>query len=217
MNIDVILADDHPVVRDGIKAVIAAKGHGIKVIGEASNGEELLELAKSSPADVYIIDIAMPLLNGIEVTERLVKRYPKSKVIILTMHDNRVFAERAIECGAKGYLLKEDMAEIVVQAIRDVYDDKIFLSPKISKFIVQGFLGKRYNYTQSKKTIGLTVREKEVLQLIAEGFTTKEISERLKISLNTAHVHRNSILQKLDIHRQADLIRFAIKEGITSL
>jgi DNA-binding NarL/FixJ family response regulator len=217
MNIEVILADDHPIVMDGIKAVIEKIGKGIKVIGEASTGDEVLEMAKAYPADVYILDISMPILNGIEAAGRLIKLDPKSKIIILSMHDNKSFVEKSLECGAKGYLLKENATDEVVHAICEVYKGRIFLSPNVSKYIVQGFLGKRYNYTKDKKTTSLTRKEKEVLQLIAEGFTNKEISRRLNISLNTTHVHRNNIMQKLNIHKQANLIRYAIKEGISQI
>jgi DNA-binding NarL/FixJ family response regulator len=125
--------------------------------------------------------------------------------------------EKSLKCGAKGYLLKDYATEEVVRAIREVYKRRVFLSPNVSKYIVQGFLGKRYSYKQNEKMVDLTRREREILQLIAEGFTNKEISVRLNISLNTAHVHRNNIMQKLDIHKQADLIRYAIREGITKL
>ncbi|UCC94622.1 MAG: response regulator transcription factor [Candidatus Omnitrophota bacterium] len=217
MSIRVIIADDHPVAREGIKAVIERKEKDIEVIGEASNGNGALKMAKNNPADIYILDISMPILNGIETTHRLIKMDPKSKIIILSIHDNRTFVEKVLKCGAKGYVLKENATEELIQAIRQVYSNGFFLSPKISKFIVQGFLGKRHNYAEYKKAVHLTLKEREILQLIAEGFTNKEIARQLKLSLNTAHVHRNNIMRKLDIHRQADLIRYALKEGISQL
>lgn len=217
MDIEVILADDHPIVRDGIKAVIERTGKGIKVIGEASTGEEAVEMARAYPADVYILDISMPILNGIEVADRLMKMDPKSRVIILSMHDSKSFVEKALKTGAKGYLLKENATDEVVHAICEVYKGRVYLSPNISKYIVQGFLGKRRSYKKEEKTVSLTRKEREVLQLIAEGFSNKEIADRLKISLNTTHVHRNNIMQKLNIHKQAGLIRYALKEGISHI
>jgi DNA-binding NarL/FixJ family response regulator len=217
MSIEVILADDHAIVRDGIKALVARKGEDITVIGEASNGKEVLELAKSNPADVYVIDAAMPILNGIETIERLKKIDKNCKIIILSMHDDRNFVEKALKYGANGYILKESATDEIIHAIREVYADKFFLSPKISRFIVDGFLGKRYTNEHDKEVVDLTKREKEILQLIAEGFTNKEIAVQLKLSLNTVHVHRNNIMKKLDIHRQADLVRYALKEGLSHL
>jgi DNA-binding NarL/FixJ family response regulator len=217
MSIEVLLADDHVIVRDGIRAVVEKKGKDIKVIGEASDGRAVLEMAKKNPADVYIIDISMPVLNGIETARKLLKKDPKSKIVILSMHDDRAFVEKAIKCGVKGYILKENATEEILHAIREVYIGRFFLSPKISKYIIQDFLDMRHPREGAGKVINLTEREREILQLIAEGFTNKEIAVKLNISLDTAHVHRNNIMQKLDIHNQAGLIRYALKEGISQL
>jgi len=217
MSIRVMLADDHAVVRDGIKAIVAKKGDGIEVVGEAGDGKELLALAETTPADIYIIDISMPNLNGLEATERLLKRDAKTKVIILSMHDDRAFVEKALKVGAKGYLLKESAPEELIHAIREVWMDRFFLSPKISRYVVQGFLGTNQPRNQQRKTTNLTDREKEILRLISEGSTAKEIAHQLRISVNTVGVHRNNIMRKLDIHKQAELIRYTLKEGISSL
>lgn len=217
MSIKVVLADDHAVVREGIKAILERKGKDIVITGEVSNGKEVIEIAKTNPADVYIIDISMPILNGIETTDRLLKMDPHNKVVILSMHDERSFVEKAFRYGARGYLLKECATEEVIHAIHEVYQGQYYISPKISKFIIQGFLNERSNSISGEKEKSLTRREREVLQLIAEGFSNKEIAKQLKISLNTAHIHRNNIMRKLDIHKQADLVRYAIKEGLTSL
>ena len=217
MSIEVILADDHAVVKDGIKAFFEKKAEDIKIIGEASNGEELLELAKKNPADVYIIDIAMPILDGIETIERLKEIDSKCKIIVLSMHDDKAFVEKALRYGANGYILKEEAAEEIIRAIREVYRNKCFLSPKVSKFVVDGFLGKRNHYEQTKKEFDLTKREKEILHLIVEGFTNKEIAVKLNIALNTVLVHRSNIMKKLDIHKEADLVRYALKEGTSPL
>jgi len=217
MDIKVILADDHEVVRAGIKAVIERKGNDIIIIGEASNGEEVLRIAKSNPADVYVLDIAMPLLNGIETIERLKKIDATCKILILSMYDDRTLVERALKNGANGYLLKETATDEIIHAIQEVYLDRYFLSPNISKYLVEGFLEKQ-NISKQYHTINtLTSREREILQLIAEGFNSKEMSTKLNLSLNTIHVHRHNIMQRLNIHKQADLIRYALKEGISYL
>ena len=217
MNIRIIMADDHAIVREGIRNIIDRKAKDIAIIGEASNGREVLTLAKNNPPDVYVLDIAMPILNGLETIDRLIKMNPNNKIVILSMHDERNLVEKAFRYGSKGYVLKESIAEELIDAIREVYMDRYYLSPKISKFIIQGFLGKRSDQVQDKSVRNLTRREREIIQLIAEGFTSKEIAKALNISLNTAHIHKNNIMQKLDIHKQADLIRYALKEGFSSL
>lgn len=219
MNIKVIIADDHSVVRDGMKAVIDRKGKDIEIIGEASNGREVLDMAKKKPADIYILDISMPILNGIEATERLVKMDPNNKVIIFSIHDDRHLVEKALKSGAKGYILKESATEEVIRAIHEVYRGNCFLSPKISKYVIRGFIGGggRYEYKEKEGFVNLTRREREILQLIAEGYSNPEIAQQLFLSIYTVRAHRNNIMQKLDIHRQADLIRYAIKEGITQI
>ena len=217
MSIKVILADDHAVVRDGIRAILERRDKDIRIIGEAANGTEVLKLAKATPADVYVLDISMPLLNGVETTDRLLQMNPRSKVIILSMHDDRAFVERALACGAKGYVTKESAAEELIHAIREVHRDRFFLSPPISRFVVQGFLRRRQAPASQPPEGELTRREREVLQLIAEGFSNKEIARQLSLSLNTVHVHRNNLMRKLDLHKQADLIRYAVNAGLSSL
>lgn len=217
MTIKVIIADDHTIVREGLKSLIDSMGQDIEIIGEASNGNELLEIAEQKPADVYILDISMPILNGIEATDRLIRMDPENKIIILSRHDNKELVKKALEFGARGYVLKSNTGEELVNAINDVSRGKSFLSPKISSFMVDKFLGKKYHYKKKKKTVELTRREREVLQLIAEGFSNKEIAEKLNISFSTVHVHRSNIMEKLNIHKQAGLIRYAIKEGISGL
>jgi two-component system response regulator NreC len=215
--IKIILADDHPVVRDGLRAVVERKARDIEIIGEATNGKEVLEMAQHRPADVYILDVAMPILNGIEAAERLMKMDPKSKIIMLSIHDEKTFVEKALECGAQGYILKESATEEMIHATYEVYQGRQFLSPGVSKFIVRRVSGKRRHYRRYKEIATFTRREKEILQLIGEGFTNKQIARQLNISFNTVHGHRNHIMAKLGIHKQADLIRYAIKEGISKL
>jgi two-component system response regulator NreC len=217
MSINVVIADDHTVVREGIRAIVESKTKDIKVVGEASNGWEVLKMTRNTPADVYILDVSMPILNGIETTNKLVKKDPKKKIIILSIHDSRAFVEKALKSGAKGYVLKGSATEEIVYAIRHVYNEGFFLSPQISKVMVQKFLNKGNNHKPREKTTELTSKEREILQLITEGFSNKEIARQLRLSSNTVHVHRNNIMRKLDIHKQADLIRYGLKEGISQL
>ncbi len=216
MSIRVLIADNHPVVRDGMRAVIGNEGEGIEIIGEASNGKDVLAMAKRNPVDVYVLEISMPELNGIDTTERLLRMDPKSKVIILSIHDSRSFVEKALKSGAKGYVVKEDATEEMIHAIREVYQGRFYLSPAISKYIVDGFLGRIHDKDECAM-VNLTSREREILQLIAEGHTNKEIARGLGLSLFTVNVHRRNFMRKLDLHKLADLIRYAIKEGISEL
>ncbi len=216
-NIEVYIADDHAVVRDGIKAVLERKSKDIAVTGEASNGNELLEMARRKPADIYLVDISMPVLNGIETAERLVKLNPKSRIIMLSMHDDRVSVEKSLKAGARGFIVKVSTSEEIVKAIKEVYAGRFYLCAAVSKYVVQGFLGQVYPQAAGTKAVSLTPKEREILQLIAEGNSSKDIAKLLSLSLNTVHVHRNNIMRKLDIHKQADLIRYALKEGISHL
>jgi len=222
MSIKVIIADDHAVVIDGIKAVVERKAkNSIDIVGVAMNGIEVLELSKQNPADVYVIDISMPVLNGIETSERLLELQPKSKIIILSMHDERALVEKALKTGAKGYLLKETATEEVIKAIHEVYKDRCYLSPKISKYLVEEFIHKQTSSAQSEESeepaVHLTEREKKILQLIADGSNSRQIAIELDIAFNTVLRHRNNLMRKLNIHSQAGLIRYALKEGLSQL
>lgn len=215
MSIKVVLADDHAIVRDGVRAVLERKGKDMEVVAEISNGKELLDWAAEHDADVYVVDISMPLLNGIESVQRLVKMKPAARVVMLSMYDDRLSVEKALKAGAKGFIVKVSTADEIVDAIREVADGRFYLCSKVSKYIVQGFLGQSGG--RKRDSTGLTPKEKEVLQLIAEGYSSKQIAKTFNLSLNTIHVHRNNIMRKLGIHKQAELVRFAIKEGIAQL
>lgn len=216
MDIRVILADDHAVVRDGIRSVIEKMGKGISVVGEASNGRELLDMAGTTPADVYILDIAMPNLSGMEALDRLIKQQPHSKVLILSMYYEKILVERAFKMGARGYLIKESASEEIVRAIREVYQGRYFLSPRISGYLVQGFLNKDQLESGSMQS-ELTSRQREIIMLISEGLTEKDIARQLGISVHTVHVHKNNIMDRLDIHTKAGLIKYALKMGLVQL
>jgi DNA-binding NarL/FixJ family response regulator len=216
VDIRVLLADDHAVVRDGIKSVIEKMGKGITVVGEAADGRELLELAKTVPADVYVMDIAMPHLSGMETMERLLKKDTQAKVLILSMYYEKILVERAFKSGARGYLIKESASEEIIRAIREVHQGRYYLSPRISGYLVQGFLNPD-SRDSGKLESALTSRQREILMLISEGLTEKEIARQLNISVHTVHVHKNNIMEKLDIHTKAGLIKYALKMGMVQL
>jgi len=215
--IRIILADDHAVVRDGIRAIVEKRAQDISVIGEAADGREVLRLAKETPADIYILDVAMPELNGLETAERLLRMNRKNRIILLSMYDNRAFVEQAINTGVKSYILKESAADDILHAIREVHEGRHYLSPKVSKYADIGVHGRKKPGIAKFDGRRLTSREREVLQLISEGCCNKEIAVKLNRSVNTIHVHRNNLMQKLDLHSQAELVRYALKEGLSQL
>ncbi|MBQ9971784.1 MAG: response regulator transcription factor [Elusimicrobiaceae bacterium] len=216
MKKKIVLADDHAIVRNGVRAVLENLGKDMEVIAEISNGKDLVEFAQNNKADVYVVDISMPILNGIEAVNRIVKQDPEAKVVMLSMYDDRVSVEKSLKAGAKGFIVKVSTADEIVDAIEEVSAGRFYLCSKVSKYVVQGFLGKT-TPRNKRDSSGLTPKEKEVLQLIAEGYSSKDIAKSFNLSLNTIHVHRNNIMKKLGIHKQAELVRFAIKEGIAQL
>ena len=215
MKRKIVLADDHAIVRNGVKAVLEKLGKNMDIVAEISNGKDLVDYAQKHGADVYVVDISMPVLNGIEAVERIVRRNPNAKVVMLSMYDARVSVEKSLKAGAKGFIVKVSTADEIVDAIEEVAAGRFYLCSKVSKYIVQGFLGK--SSSRKRDVTGLTPKEKEVLQLIAEGYSSKQIAKSFNLSLNTIHVHRNNIMKKLGIHKQAELVRYAIKEGIAQL
>lgn len=214
MSIKVLVADDHKVVREGLRTLIE-KQPGMEVIAEAENGRMALKLIKKLSPDIALMDIAMPDLNGIEATRQIVAEAPGTKVIALSMHSDRQFVTRMMSAGASGYLLKDCAFEEVARAIRSVMARQIYLSPKIVSIVVKAFL-RRSEPSDSMLSV-ISPREREVLQLIAEGKTTKQIALRLHISAKTVDTHRRNIMDKLDIHSIAELTKYAIREGLTFL
>ena len=214
MNIRVFLADDHPIVRDGLRFAIQRSGSGIQVVGEASNGQELLDLSTDTHVDVFITDVSMPVLNGIEATRLLLRRQPSARVVILSFLNSDMIVGGALRAGARGFLTKETATRCVVDAIKEVYSGRYYISPDVSRCILQGFLGASATKDAPMGPAVLTSQERRVLQLIAEGKTSKDIAVVLGVSANTVHRHRSNLMKKLDIHRQADLVRFALREGI---
>jgi DNA-binding NarL/FixJ family response regulator len=218
MSIRVVIADDHPVVRDGLRLTIERSGEDIAVVGEASDGIEVLKAARTRPADVFILDITMPNLNGIETARELLKKAPAAKIIMLSLHDTKAMVEETLAAGARGYLTKEAATRTVVEAVTEVHAGRYYLCPSIAHFVVEaGFLGRKAPRQRGAIRVGLTGQERRVLQLIAEGHSNKEIAALLDLSANTIHAHRNSLMAKLNIHKQADLVHYAIKAGIAKL
>ena len=214
MNIKVLIADDHQIVREGLRSMLE-KEPGIKVVGEAEEGRTTLRLARELTPDVIIMDVAMPDLNGIEATRQIVAEFPTIKVIALSMHDDRRFVLNMIKAGAKGYLLKDSAFKDLAKAIRVVVANKTYLSSEIADIVVKDYLATSTSEESSAFHL-LSPREREVLQLIAEGKTTNQIAEHLHISIKTVETHRAQLMAKLKVKGVAELTKYAIREGLTT-
>jgi DNA-binding NarL/FixJ family response regulator len=209
MVCEILLADDHLIVRQGLKVLLEREG--FSVVGEASDGREALQLAQNLRFDVAVLDLSMPLLNGVDAGRAILQACPKAKVILLTMHTEDHHILGALRAGIRGYVLKSKAAEELVQAIQEVSRGKLYLTPGVSETVVQAYLTKTDFPSEP-----LSPRERELLQLIAEGKTTKEAAEILGVSTKTAESHRTRIMQKLNIHETASLVRYAIRIGLVS-
>lgn len=214
-KIRVHIADDHAVVIEGLKAVLKRTAPDITVSGEARDGRKALVLARQSPADVYVFDISMPGLNGLEAMERLLVSDGAAKVIMLSMHEDRPTIEKALRAGARGYLVKESAAGEIARALRVVHRGERYLSPAVSALLEAPSLRSPRKRAKTCEWSLLTGKEKDVVRLIAEGLGEKQIASRLSISYSTVQVHRRNISRKLDIHKQTDLVRYAIREGLS--
>jgi two-component system, NarL family, response regulator NreC len=214
MNIRVMIADDHRIIREGIRTLLNGES-GILVIAEAENGRKAVDLAAEMTPDVIVMDITMPDLNGIEATRQILSRNPDIRIIALSMHSDRRFITGVIGAGAAGYLLKDCAFEELAQAIRTVVANQIYLSPRITGIVVEDYL--RNLLSTNSGVHSLTDREREVLQLIAEGNSVNQISTKIHLSVKTIETHRKNIMNKLNIHSVAELTKYAIREGLTSL
>lgn len=214
-KIRVLIADDHTLVRDGIRALLALVAD-VKVVGEAANGKEALEKTKELAPDVVLMDLAMPIMSGLEATRRIRKKFPGTKVLALTQYEDREYIVPTIEAGARGFISKTAAFTELASAIQSVHQGKSFLSPVAAAAVVEEY--------QQKATEGekdpyqqLTDRQREMLKLVAEGYTAREIADMLVITLRTVETHKTNLMNKLDIHNKADLIRFAIRKGIITV
>jgi DNA-binding NarL/FixJ family response regulator len=207
----VVLADDHVLVRAGIRALME-KLPGIEVVAEADNGREALQLIKKSAPNLILLDISMAELGGLEALPRIVKDFPAVKVLILSGHANEEYVLRALRCGAAGYMLKDAAAEELELAIKAVAQGKTYLSPSVSRTVVESYLQR----AGGEEAEELTARQREVLQLIAEGQNTKEIAGKLDISVKTVEAHRLQLMARLNIHDVPGLVRYAIRSGLVS-
>lgn len=207
MSLRVLLADDHQIVRQGIRAILEREG--FEVVGEGTNGREALVLASKLNPDVVILDLIMPVLNGMEAAREIVKQQPGTRVVLLTMHTEEHQIVAALRAGIRGYVVKTQAAEDLVSAIREVARGEIYLSPGVSRIFVEGYLSKIVPTSEP-----LSPRERQVLQLVAEGKTSKEIASLLDLTVKTAESYRARIMEKLDIHETAGLVRYAIRRGI---
>lgn len=211
--IRIVLADDHALVRAGIRTLCETLD-GVTVVGEAADGNQALKLVKAHHPDVVLMDIAMKVLNGLEATAQLKREFPHVRVIILSMHAAEEYVQQALKAGAAGYVLKDAAVPELETAITTVMRGEFYLSPQISELVVQNYL--RHSGAISNPLDMLTPRQREILQLIAEGHSTKDIGSRLGLSVKTVETHRAQIMERLDIHDIAGLVRFAVRVGLVS-
>ena len=213
--IRILIADDHQIVRQGLRMLLAVESD-MEVVAEADNGRKALRLAQELYPDVIIMDISMPDLNGIEATRQLLGHSPTTKVIALSMHSDSLFVMNMIRAGASGYLLKDCAMEELVKAIRTVVGNKTYLSPGVSDIVIRDFVS-GWQTTATSAFNVLSTREREVLQLMAEGKSTNQIADNLCVSVKTVEAHRKQVMNKLGIHSVAELTKYAIRQGLTSL
>jgi DNA-binding NarL/FixJ family response regulator len=213
--IRIVLADDHDVVRAGIRGILDRQ-KDIEVVGEAANGREAVSLARSLRPEIIVMDIAMPELNGLEATRQIVAADAGVKVLILSMHSSRQFVSEVLKAGALGYLLKNNALRELAPAIAAVARGKVYLSPGVAEVVVEDYV-RHVPATGQVAFSALSAREREVLQLLAEGKTSKEIANSLSLSVKTIESHRAQIMDKLGIHTVAELTKFAVREGLTPL
>ena len=213
MNVRILIVDDHQIIRDGLRALLEQQP-GYSVVGEASDGREALELAQREAADVCIMDVSMPGLNGIDATARLAAQQPELKIIGLSMHSDPPTVSRMLDAGAAGYVPKDSAFEEITQAVSSVMQNDYYLGAGLASEVVKHYRGQGQSSPGRPR---LTPREREVLQLIAEGRKTTQIASLLGVSVKTVESHRKNIMRKLDLHSVAELTKYALREGLTTL
>lgn len=213
----ILLADDHDVVRHGLRALLEAH-EGWQVCAEALNGRDAVNLAGQLLPDIAILDVSMPSLNGLDATRIIRKSSPKTEILIFTMHESEQLIREVLTAGAKGYLLKSDAARSVVAAVEALASHQPYFNWKVSETILDGFL-RSFSAAPTESTPGdpLTLREREIVQLLAEGLSNKEVATRLDISIKTVETHRSTVMRKLDAHSVVDLVRYALRNNLASI
>jgi two-component system response regulator NreC len=207
-KIRILLVDDHAVVRQGFKLILSQQS-GMEVVGEAGLGKEAVRLAFELQPDVVIMDISMPEINGVEATRRIIENYPECQILILSMHKDPVYVREALRAGARGYLLKDSIDEDFLKAVRAVATGEGFLSPAVSRTVLEDYQQQAQDPLEL-----LTTREREVLQMLAEGKVAKEIASELDVSIYTVDAHRGRIMKKLGLRSSTELVRFAMRKGL---
>lgn len=211
--IRVLLAEDHTIVRKGLRSLLDAEP-GIEVVGEAEDGRQAIEKVEQLMPDVVLMDITMPVLNGLEATRQIKKLFSQIKVLILTVHSTEEYIFQILQAGASGYLIKQAAVEELISAIQAVYRGDTFLSPSMSRIILKESSRQTSTTTEKDNLARLTDREREVLQLVAEGRSNREIAQLLHVTVKTVEAHRAHVMEKLDLHSAAELTRYAIRKGI---
>ncbi len=222
----ILIADDHSVVRSGVRALLKSSP-SYRVVAEAADGEEAVALARRHKPDIVMMDVSMPRMNGIEATRTLRREVPDAKVIILTVHEDEEYVFQMLKAGASGYVLKSAGKKEIFAAIESALSGERFFSPGVSRLIIDGFIHRNDNEREpqrktdhaspSRSLTQLTKRETEILQLIAQGSTNREIAKTLFLSIRTVNTHRTNLMQKLDLHDTARLVRYAIENGLVKL
>lgn len=215
MAVRVVLVDDHRIMREGLRALLE-KEADMDIVAEADNGRTAVELARTLKPDVVVMDLSMPHLNGIEATRQITASQTDVRVLALSMHSDKRFLDGALKAGASGYLLKDCALDELVRAIRTVVAGQVYLSPEVAGVVIEGYMN-RLPATEVTKGRALTARECEVLQLIAEGRSAKDIASALSVSVKTVETHRQQVMSKLGMHSVAELTKHAIREGLTPL
>ncbi|MDQ6662003.1 MAG: response regulator transcription factor [Chloroflexota bacterium] len=213
MQIRIVLADDHTILRAGLKMMLNAQPDMV-VIGEAQDGRQAISEIQRVQPDIVLMDITMPDMNGIEATRRIKKLFPEVKVLVLTMHENDEYVFQALRAGASGYMLKEAADTELITAIHVIYSGQFYLSPTAQSVMVGDYLQRVRTGEEKDSYSSLTEREREILKLVAEGFTNNQIAERLVISPKTVDTHRTHVMDKLNLHSRAELVKYAMRRGL---
>jgi DNA-binding NarL/FixJ family response regulator len=212
----ILIADDHEVARQGIRALLESHP-GWEVCAEAKDGREAVELATNSKPDIVLLDIGMPNLNGLDAARQILAMSPTIRILILTMHDAEQVVREVLAAGARGFVLKSDAARDLVAAVDALQHRRTFFTTRVTQMVLNGYLHQEEKESQPSTKAVLTPREREVIQLLAEGKTSKEVAVALKLSVKTAETHRTNLMRKLDLHSVADLTLYAIRNGIVQI